>query len=86
MVRELVGAGEFIEVFVDTPIDECRSARPEGALRARRDAGEIKQLHRHRLALRGADRPEIHLTTLDAGPEALAEQVIADLRRRGIIV
>ena len=32
MARELVEAGEFCEVFVDTPLERRRAARPEGAL------------------------------------------------------
>ena len=52
----LVGDGEFIEVFVDTPLARRRGARPEGPLRegAPRRAQE---LHRHRLALRAARAP-----------------------------
>ena len=41
MVRELVGDGEFVEVFVDTPIEECIARDPKG-LYARALAGEIK--------------------------------------------
>ena len=36
MARELVGEGEFVEVFVDTPLVGRRGARPEGPLHARR--------------------------------------------------
>ena len=56
MVRELAGADEFIEMFVDTPIEECIAARSEGAVRqgaGRRDP----EFHRHRLALRAAGEP-----------------------------
>ena len=41
MVRELVGDGEFIEVFVDTPIDECIERDPKG-LYAKAKAGQLK--------------------------------------------
>ena len=41
MVRELVGGGEFVEVFVDTPIDDCRARDPKG-LYAKAAAGQIK--------------------------------------------
>ena len=46
----LVGEGEFLEVFVDTPIEDCIARDPEGPLREgarRRD----QELHRRRLAL-----------------------------------
>ena len=55
MVRELVGDGEFIEVFVDTPLEECMRRDPKGLYakaRGRRD----QEFHRRRLALRAARR------------------------------
>jgi len=53
MVRTLVEAGEFLEVFVDTPLEECMRRDPKG-LYAKARAGAISQLHRHQLALRDA--------------------------------
>lgn len=41
MVRELVADGEFIEIFVDTPIEQCIARDPKG-LYKRALAGEIK--------------------------------------------
>ena len=50
MARERFGDGEFIEVFVDTPLEVCERARRQGPLQegARRRAEE---LHRHLVAL-----------------------------------
>ena len=45
-VRELVDDGEFIEVFVDTPLDVCEDRDPKGLYKKAR-AGEIKHFHRH---------------------------------------
>ena len=53
MARELFGEGEFIEVFVDTPLEVAEQRDVKGLYakaRARRDA----ELHRHRFAVRGA--------------------------------
>ncbi|WP_462165017.1 adenylyl-sulfate kinase [Pseudoalteromonas xiamenensis] len=41
MVRTLVEEGEFIEVFLDTPLDVCESRDPKGLYKKAR-AGEIK--------------------------------------------
>ncbi|WP_435331138.1 adenylyl-sulfate kinase, partial [Klebsiella pneumoniae] len=41
MVRDLVDDGEFIEVFIDTPLDVCESRDPKGLYKKAR-AGEIK--------------------------------------------
>ena len=43
MARGLLPKGEFIEVFVDTPIEECRRRDPKG-LYAKVDAGLIRNL------------------------------------------
>ena len=53
MARALFDDGEFVEVFVDTPLEVAEAARPEGALREG-TAGRARQLHRHRLAVRAA--------------------------------
>ena len=50
MVRALVGDGEFIEVFVDTPIEECIAARPQGSL-CQGEGRQDQEFHRHRRAL-----------------------------------
>jgi bifunctional enzyme CysN/CysC len=84
LARERVEEGEFIEIFVDTPLDECRRRDPKG-LYAKADAGTIRNFTGIDAPYEAPTDPEIHLATLDAGPEALAEQVIADLRRRGIV-
>ncbi len=61
MVRGLVGDGEFLEVFVDTPIEECIRRDPKG-LYAKAKAGPDQELHRLRRALREApEKAEIHL-------------------------
>ena len=52
MVRGLVAAGEFIEVFVDTPIEDCMRRDPKG-LYAKAQCRQDQELHRHRCALRG---------------------------------
>ena len=50
MARELMPEGEFVEIFVDTPLEICRGARPQRPLSqgaGRRD----QELHRHRFRL-----------------------------------
>ena len=51
MARELFDAGEFVEVFVDTPLAVAEQRDVKG-LYAKARAGELPQLHRHRLAVR----------------------------------
>jgi bifunctional enzyme CysN/CysC len=84
MVRELAAPSEFLEVFVDTPIEECVRRDPKG-LYAKAKAGGIPNFTGLDSPYEAPATPELRLTTLGATPEALADSVIDGLRARGII-
>ena len=84
MARERVAADEFLEIFVDTPVTECRRRDPKG-LYARADAGQIRNFTGVDAPYEPPLAPEIRLETLASEPDHLAEQVVAELRRRGIV-
>src|SRR6201995_502134 len=62
-VRNLVGDGEFIEVFVDTPIEECIKRDAKG-LYAKAKAGQIKNFTGFDAPYEAPVSPEIHLQPL----------------------
>lgn len=77
-------AGDFVEVFVDAPLEVCESRDPKGLYQKAR-AGELK-------GFTGIDAPyekpvnaEIRLEAEGKTPEALADEVVAYLRARGRI-
>jgi bifunctional enzyme CysN/CysC len=84
MVRKLVPEGDFIEVFVDTPIDECMRRDPKG-LYAKAKAGGLKNFTGIDAPYEAPEAAEIHLLTAGQTPEQLADQVVRDLGKRGII-
>ena len=84
MVRNLVAGGEFIEVFVDTPIEECMRRDPK-RLYAKARAGEIKNFTGFDAPYERPIAPELHLQTLGNEPTHLADLVLAQLASRGII-
>ncbi|MGH7248654.1 MAG: adenylyl-sulfate kinase, partial [Pseudomonadota bacterium] len=84
MVRALLREGEFIEVFVDTSIEECMRRDPKG-LYAKARAGEIKNFTGVDAPYEPPRKPDIHLSTSGAGPEVLADAVVASLTGRGIL-
>jgi bifunctional enzyme CysN/CysC len=84
LARDCVAEDEFLEIFVDTPVDECRRRDPKGLYR-RADAGQIRNFTGVDAPYEAPLDPEIRLPTLSAPPEALAELVVDELRRRGII-
>jgi len=81
MVRALMYDGEFIEVFVDTPIEECIRRDPKG-LYAKAKAGALRNLTGFDAPYETPQFPEIYLHTVDEHPEQLAEKVIAFLAER----
>ncbi len=84
LARDCVEDGEFLEIFVDTPVEECSRRDPKG-LYQKAYAGQIQNFTGVSAPYEAPLNPEIRLPTLDASPEVLADRVIADLRRRGIL-
>ena len=76
MARELFEPGEFVEVFVDTPLAVAEQRDVKG-LYAKARAGQHAQLHRHRFALRSAGKRGAGAGHGAANrPKQLAQQVI----------
>jgi bifunctional enzyme CysN/CysC len=84
MVRELTEPTAFLEIFVDTPLDECIRRDPKG-LYAKAKAGSIENFTGFGSPYEAPDSPEIRVTTIGISPEIVAEQILAELRDRKII-
>jgi len=83
-VRALVGSERFIEVFVNTPIDECERRDSKGMyLKARR--GEIKNFTGIDDPYEPPFQPEIELETANCTAEENARRIVSSLRERGFI-
>ena len=84
MVRELVEAGEFLEVFVDTPLEECMRRDPKG-LYARAREGKIKNFTGIDSPYEPPEAPEILIRPVESSAEQSASQIIDKLRQQGHI-
>jgi bifunctional enzyme CysN/CysC len=84
MVRELVGADEFFEIYVDTPIEECMRRDPKG-LYARAKEGKIKNFTGIDSPYEVPENPEIVVNTSGATAEEVARRIVEALRERRII-
>ena len=82
MVRELMEEDEFIEVFVDAPIEVCMARDPKG-LYKKAQAGEIKNFTGFDSPYEAPENPELHVETGETSPEEAADRVIAILRQTG---
>ena len=83
-VRNTLKQGEFIEVFVDAPLEVCEQRDPKGLYKKAR-AGEIK-------GFTGIDdpyeeplAPELVLLAAEKTPDVLADEIILFLQDKGII-
>ncbi len=84
MARDLLQDGEFIEVFVDTPIEVCEARDPKGLYRKAR-AGLIRNFTGIDSLYEAPEKAELKLDTGNSNAEALAETVLAELRRRHVV-
>jgi bifunctional enzyme CysN/CysC len=76
--RSLFAPGEFVEVFVDTPLAECERRDPKG-LYAKARRGEIPAFTGISSPYEAPLKPEFLVQTTSATPEALAEQIAQSL-------
>jgi bifunctional enzyme CysN/CysC len=84
MARERVEDGEFIEVYVKTPIEVAEERDPKGLyLKARR--GELANFTGIDSPYEAPESPELIVDTTSLPPEAAADTIIGYLRERGFI-
>ncbi|HZX70798.1 MAG TPA: sulfate adenylyltransferase subunit CysN [Rhodanobacter sp.] len=76
--RELFDGAEFLEVFVDAPLEECERRDPKGLYRKAR-AGEIRNFTGIDAPYERPETPDIHLESAGHRAEQLAEQLTARL-------
>ena len=74
-VRNLVEKGEFIEVFIDTPLEVCESRDPKGLYKKAR-AGEIKDFTGIDSPYEQPNEADIHIVNDNISVEKACEQII----------
>ncbi|WP_198341855.1 sulfate adenylyltransferase subunit CysN [Oceanisphaera avium] len=84
MAREQLAEGEFIEIFVDTPLAIAEERDVKGLYKKAR-AGELKNFTGIDSAYERPEAPEIHLDAARLSVEEAADLVVSELRKRGVI-
>ena len=84
LVRNLLPDGEFIEVYVNAPIEVCEQRDPKGLYKKAR-AGEIKNFTGIDSAYEAPENPEIELINAGSSIDALVEECLGAMQGRGII-
>lgn len=85
LAREMACAGEFYEIFVDTPLAEVIQRDPKGLYR-RALAGEIRNFTGVDQPYEPPETPDLRLDTVRYDAQSLAEQVVALLEKDGCIL
>jgi len=84
IARELVGPDEFVEIFVDTPLEICEQRDPKGLYRKAR-RGELRNFTGLDSPYEPPESPELILDARSEPAEDLADHVIAFLRQHGML-
>ena len=83
-VRANMGDGDFIEIFVDVPIEVCEERDPKGLYKKAR-AGEIKGFTGIDDPYEAPENPELVIDAVALSPQQAAATIIEELRNRGFI-
>jgi bifunctional enzyme CysN/CysC len=84
MARELLPEGEFLEVFIDTPLAVAEQRDVKGLYKKAR-RGEIKHFTGISSPYEAPEHPELHIDTTKLTPEGAAELIVAQLEARGLL-
>ncbi len=84
MARELFGAGEFAEIFVDTPLEVCEQRDAKGLYKKAR-AGQLPNFTGISSAYELPASPEVYLSGGSDEPDALVERIFAYLEANGYV-
>lgn len=84
LAKEKIAEGEFIEVYIDTPIAVCEQRDPKGLYKKAR-AGEIKDFTGIDSDYDVPVAPQIHVKTDQQSIEQCAEQIVNHLIEQGFI-
>ena len=83
-IRALLPDGEFVEVFVDTPLAECEQRDPKGLYKKAR-AGEIKNFTGIDDPYEAPEQPEVHIHNHARSVSDVVAELLAQLQARGLL-
>ena len=82
--RERFDQGDFLEIFVDTPIEVCEQRDPKGLYKKAR-TGEIANFTGISSPYEPPSDPEMHLHTDLAAADLIVERIMQELLERGVL-
>ena len=84
MTRDMMGEGEFLEIFIDTPLEVSMARDPKGLYEKVR-AGMIKNFTGIDSPYGPPELPDLTIRTVESDPQTHAQAIVDTLRARGYI-
>ena len=84
MVKEIVGASNFYEIFIDTPLEICEQRDPKGLYKKAR-AGEIKDFTGIHAPYEPPQQPDVHILPAENSLESCVEKVITFVKKQSAL-
>jgi len=84
LARHMVEDGEFVEIFVDTPLSVVEQRDPKGLYKKARK-GELKNFTGIDSPYEVPERAELHIDTMQSDPETAASAIVEYLVERGVV-
>ncbi|MFP4098094.1 MAG: adenylyl-sulfate kinase [Alphaproteobacteria bacterium] len=84
LAKSIFEEGEFLEIFVDTPLEICAQRDPKG-LYKKAKAGDIKNFTGIDSPYEAPENPDIHLHAAKESPEALVARIEKELHKRNLL-
>ena len=86
MARELMEAGEFLEIYVNTPLEVCERRDPQGPLSPRRAPARSSNFTGIDSPYEPPEAPDYVIDGADGNPDEAAAALVRELRGRGILI
>ena len=84
MVRDLMDQGEFLEIYIDAPLEVCEQRDPKGLYKMAR-AGKIKNFTGYDSPYEEPEHYELRLDTVELSAEQAADKIIEYLEQNGYL-
>ena len=84
MVRDLMDQGEFLEIYIDAPLEVCEQRDPKGLYKMARD-GKIKNFTGYDSPYEEPEQYELRLDTVELSAEQAADKIIEYLEQNGYL-
>ena len=78
MVRQMMKPGEFIEIFIDTPLANAEKRDKKG-LYAKARSGKLKNFTGIDSPYEQPENPDIHIRTLEISPDEACDLIVKQL-------